>query len=293
MTIINFSVSDCVSSRDRGLAYGDGLFETIAYVNQTLHNWSLHWARLQRGARQLSLPHPDELTVLEQIELELEYANHDQNNACVIKIILTRGQGGRGYRVPDLTEASLIVSLHQWPAVNANNYQQGIQLTLCETCLSQQPALAGIKHLNRLEQVLACKELGNSVFQDGLMLACSDNELLDRHIIEATSSNVFFVFEDRLLTPKINRCGIQGTIREQIKKLAGELDITLEELSYSLKNIYKTSEIFLCNSVFGVLPVAAVQYQNIIDWHYQSPCTITRRLSEIINPELNRPVVTL
>lgn len=289
-------INDVIDVNDRGLAYGDGLFETIAFVNGVLHNWYLHWRRLCIGAERLCLEMPSEQFLLNNITLKLTQNNdldeNDQLNDKVIKIIISRGVGGRGYQFPQQAQASLIISVHHWPQRADSDYLSGIKITVCQTCLAQQPALAGVKHLNRLEQVLARNEFNAGDFHDGLMLACSENNaVLNANIIEATSSNLFFVKSEQLFTPKIDTCGVQGTIRQEILQLAKSMTIHLEQDHYILADLSDASEVFLTNSIFGVVPVASITIGTGIQWFYsqENKQRISAILSSKINPALNRP----
>ena len=299
--ISNVKLTHTVDISDRGLAYGDGLFETIAYVNGTLNHWELHWQRLQSGAQRLAINLPEEHFLLEQIDLEI--AQVLSSTAKVIKIIVTRGKGGRGYLFPEHPVSTIIVSVHSWPDRSIEDYQKGINITICHTCLAPQPALAGIKHLNRLEQVLARNEIDYSHYQDGIMLACSSLAVSstltsnrDSIMVEGTSSNLFFVINDRLLTPVIDTCGVQGTMRQAILTLARQMDIPVEEGRYSLKKLENASDIFLTNSIYGILPVATVSNANEQELIFDSNnmqsiqrSLIPKKLSTIVNKQLNRP----
>lgn len=311
-----YELTDKIDSSDRGLAYGDGLFETIAYVGGVLHNWDLHWQRLLSGARRLVIDLPDQQFFLEQINLKInqdsQLTNSLSDSLCtsisnsisnsistnrVIKIIVTRGLGGRGYLYPEPQKSTIIVSVHAWPERAAEDYHCGIRAIVCQTCLAKQPALAGIKHLNRLEQILGRNEFSNSHYLEGIMLACSDNPLTnssktDSLIIEGTSSNLFFVNNGRLLTPAIDTCGVQGTIRQLIFALAKQMDIVIEENHYPLSELENASEVFFTNSIFGVMPVASITMSEEVQWQYDlgaSQQKIASVLAKIINKELNRP----
>jgi 4-amino-4-deoxychorismate lyase len=300
----NVKLPHTVDIGDRGLAYGDGLFETIAYVNGALNHWKLHWQRLQSGAQRLAINLPAEHFLLEQINLEITQSlslKRTANNASkkalskakVIKIIITRGKGGRGYLFPEQPVSTIIVSVHPWPDRDIKDYQHGINATICHTCLAQQPALAGIKHLNRLEQVLARNEIDSGHYQDGIMLACSSSMM-----IEGTSSNLFFVINDRLLTSVIDTCGVQGTMRQAILTRARQMDIPVEEGCYSLKKLESASDVFLTNSIYGIVPVASVSNANEQELLFDSQnmqstqhSLIPARLSKIFNKQLNRPEI--
>jgi len=283
-----------IDSSDRGLAYGDGLFETIAYVKNCPHNWDLHWQRLTSGCEQLKINPPHEHRVLSLINNKLEQycSSHDSgiaDNNAIIKIIVTRGKGGRGYLFPEAQESTLIVSVHTWPERPDSDYLNGINAVVCETRLAQQPALAGLKHLNRLEQVLARNEFSTSCYQEGIMLSYSDRlSLLDSLLIEGTSSNLFFVSHGQLLTAKIDTCGVLGTIRQAVIQLAQQQGLDLVAGDYPLHDLQGAKEVFFTNSVFGIVPVASITVTKNMQWHFRERA-ISTQLAACINKELQRP----
>ena len=173
--------AEALPATDRGLQYGDGLFETLALRAGRIVLLKQHLDRLQEGCERLGMAMPDR----ELLRRELSAAASDQSDA-VLKLMLTRGSGGRGYRPPSEAKPRRILFLHPWPSYPAAWGEQGIRLHLCRTRLAHQPQLAGIKHLNRLEQVLARAEWDEADgFQEGLMLD------LDGAVVEGTMSNVF------------------------------------------------------------------------------------------------------
>ncbi len=154
-----------IGVRDRGLQYGDSLFETIAVVDGRPRNWEAHMERLGSGARRLSLPLPPPGLLLE----ELRRVSRGEGR-CVVKLILTRGEGGRGYRPPQAAPGHRILLHAPWPDYPPGRFEEGIQVRLCTTRLGRNPALAGLKHLCRLEQVLARAEWSEPEIAEGLML---------------------------------------------------------------------------------------------------------------------------
>ncbi|MCN4144159.1 MAG: aminodeoxychorismate lyase [Thiohalomonas sp.] len=296
-------INDVIDVNDRGLTYGDGIFETIACVNGELHNWHLHWQRLCSGAERLSLSIPDDLIFLNMINLKLLQNNDLDSDSLdsenlnsekkVIKIIITRGKGGRGYQFPQQAQTSVIISVHHWPERSIDDYKKGMRVKVCQTCLALQPVLAGIKHLNRLEQVFAGNEFNGNDYHDGIMLACSDeSSQLRTRVIEATSSNLFFVKNGQLFTPKIDTCGVQGTIRQEIFQLAKKMSIRIEQGHYTLSELSDASDVFFSNSIFGIVPVASITCSDNTQWFYtqQNKQRISTALSSKINKALGRPV---
>ena len=227
---------DAVPADDRGLAYGDGLFETLRVHQGEVPWWREHWARLQRGAGWIGIPLPEEARV--RAEAAALFAD---NGDGVLKILVTRGAGDRGYAPPVDPAPTWIVSRHAVPATGT----QGLQLHACATRLASQQALAGIKHCNRLEQVLARAEVERAGADEGLLLDSAGK------VIGATAANLFAFVDGRWATPTIVDCGIAGVCRA---KLLSTLDAV--ERALTLAEVQAADAVFLCNAVRGILPVA-------------------------------------
>lgn len=232
---------------DRGLQYGDGLFETFAVKDGRICLLDLHLQRLAEGCRRLGLGMPPQ----DAIRTELQAMAGGAVRA-VLKLILTRGSGGRGYRLPADAVARRVLSRYPWPDYPAAWGEEGVRVRICDTRLAIQPRLAGMKHLNRLEQVLARAEWNDvGGYQEGLML---DTE---GRVIEGTMSNVFASpGEGVLLTPELSRCGVAGVMRRHVLEQAAKSGVTTREVPFTLDELLRAREIFLCNSVMGVWPVA-------------------------------------
>ena len=235
-----------VPAQDRGLQYGDGLFETFAVQDGRIGLLDLHLDRLAEGCRRLGITMPP----LGLLQTELKTAATDVTRA-VLKLVLTRGSGGRGYRPPADAAPRRILSRHPWPEYPAAWVRDGVRLKVCDTRLAVQPRLAGIKHLNRLEQVLARAEWSDADgYQEGLMLD------LEGRVIEGTMSNVFASpGEGVLLTPDLSRCGVAGVMRRHIMEQAGAAGVTVRVATFTLDEFLRSREIFLCNSIMGAWPV--------------------------------------
>jgi len=233
-----------IEVRDRGFQYGDGLFETIA-VNQGkaefLHD---HLRRLAEGARHLQIPCPSE----EQWQTDIGSLLKGQDRA-VLKLILTRGQGGRGYVWPESPDVTRVVMLHAWPDYPPQNAEQGVRVTFCRTTLAPQPLLAGFKHLNRLEQVLARNEWQEGEYEEGLML---DQQ---GHVVSGTMSNLFLVKDDQLHTPDLSVCGVNGIMRQMVIMLAKQHHIPISIGDYCRADVEAADGVFLTNSLIGIWPV--------------------------------------
>ena len=246
--LVNGLIQDSIAVSDRGLQYGDGLFETIAVKDGQCEHWYEHMSRLADGCQRLNIPVPDAQKIL--VEAQQLYAGKEK---AVLKVIVTRGSGGRGYQSPEPIAATRILSIHPWPEYSSINTQLGVQLHLCATQLSRQPALAGIKHLNRLEQVLARNEWHDPDISEGLM---SDT---DGNVVEGTMSNYFAVINNELVTPEIVDCGVAGIMRSHIIKQAVLHEITVRERKIKLDELSAADELFVCNSIIGIWPVRKLQ----------------------------------
>jgi 4-amino-4-deoxychorismate lyase len=232
---------DAMPADDRGLAYGDGLFETMRVHAGQVPWWDAHWARLQRGTRRLRMASPDE----GQVRSEAAALFADRA-AGVLKLIVTRGSGGRGY-APTNTQPNWMLSRHPLPAPPSRG---GLSLRWCATRLTIQPALAGIKHCNRLEQVLARAEWDDPATSghdadEGLMRSSEGD------VVCAISANLFVLRDSRWLTPKVDRCGVEGICRGQLLPL-----LDAHEVRLSVADVESGDAVFLCNAVRGILGVA-------------------------------------
>ncbi|HHC74274.1 MAG TPA: aminodeoxychorismate lyase, partial [Thiothrix sp.] len=180
---INGVQSEQIAVMDRGLQYGDGVWETVQIKHHQAQFWSAHLVRLQQGLQRLAIPFGE--TDLLLLERTVQRCLAIKATG-VLKIIVTRGIGGRGYQPSLLAAPQHIVSWHPLPDYPASYQRQGVDVMLCETRLGHQPQLAGFKHLNRLEQVLARREVV-APFAEGIVRDYNDR------IIEGSMSNLFIV----------------------------------------------------------------------------------------------------
>lgn len=228
---------------DRGLAFGDGIFRTILVRSGQPLNWRWHRARLAADCETLALPMPDEAGLLREMS---EVAPED----AVVKVILTRGVSTRGYSIPPEAHPTRIVASFPAPAYPASHAEEGVTVRRCTLVLSCQPRVAGAKTLNRLENVIARSEWTDRDVAEGLL---GDDT---GHVVEGTMSNVFVVGDGRLVTPRLDRCGVIGAQRERVKELAEREGIPLEERDLRWDQLHAADEVFLTNSLIGLWPVA-------------------------------------
>lgn len=245
-----------LSALDRGLLYGDGLFETVLFLRGVAPLWPRHRARLGEGLQRLAIPAPD----LDALHDEAVALSADLDRA-VVRITVTRGVGERGYAPPTAAQPTRILAATAAAMPPADWYAQGIRVRCCALRLATQPLLAGLKHLNRLEQVLARAEWDDAAIAEGLLADEAG------HVVSATAANLFAVVGGRLLTPSLQRCGIAGIARAEV---LARRDVQVCEITWD--ELMRADEIFLTSSVRGIVPVSR------IDAHAFAPGPLTRAL---------------
>lgn len=242
--LVNGELNDSISAADRGLLYGDGVFRTLRVAGgQPLH-WQRHYRKLQQDCAALALPCPDASLLLEELH-RLIVSGTDG----VAKIIITRGTGARGYAPARQPIPTRILNLAPFTPYPDEFYTQGVRLRVCNLRLAHQPRLAGIKHLNRLENVLAAAEWDDAGIVEGLLLD------RDGNVIEGTRSNLFVVRGGALLTPDLSRCGVAGVQRERVLEWASAHNVPCRIAQFGPGELRAADEIFLVNSVIGLWPV--------------------------------------
>ncbi len=253
--LINGVSSEVVSVKDRGLLYGDGVFETILCEAGRPVLLAGHTQRLENGCKRLGLVKQDLSVLLAEIR---EVAQQDD---CVVKVIITRGVRKRGY-VYDMQDTSCtrIVYREDLPVIPVDYYRDGIQLTQCEYVLPNNKVLAGIKHLNRLDQVMARSEWSGT-FAEGIMCAS------DGRVVEGTMTNIFIQSDSQWLTPRLEYSGILGVMRQWIMRNSFHAQMECIEKDIQLSELENAQSIFVCNSVIGIWPVTQFKDKN----YYISP----------------------
>lgn len=248
--LVNGEPGGVISIHDRGLQFGDGVFETLAVQSGEMLCREAHFARLETGCRHLSITCPNR-----------DLLEHEASRLCrpfetaVLKIVVTRGTGGRGYQSPEDITPNRILTVHERPVYPAAWYREGIPSYICSRYLTHQPDLAGIKHLNRLEQVLLRSEVAATSYPEGVALDLYGN------VIEGSMSNLFMVKNGTLITPDLSRCGIEGVIRKSIIEQNESAGIETAIREIKLDELYEADEVFYCNSVIGIWPVRSIGNQ--------------------------------
>lgn len=271
LTLINGQPSEAIPITDRGLLYGDGLFETVSLRRGTPVFWASHMQRLMDGCRRLELPPPDP----DQLHSEVLRVS-DGAERAVAKIIITRGSGPRGYRpVPEPVTTRVVMGL-TWPDLPVGADSSGVSARWCETRLARQPRLAGLKHLNRLEQILARAEWRDD-YTEGLML---DSEGL---VIEGTMSNLFLVQRGTLITPDLSQCGVAGVMRAAVLEHARQGGIPHTVRPVTVPMVEEADSLFLTNSLIGIWPILRLETR-----HYEVAGKITQTLQTAIQHTIDR-----
>jgi 4-amino-4-deoxychorismate lyase len=241
--LINGEVSQQIPADDRGFQYGDGLFETALLVNGRVRFIEAHCQRLFSGCARLGIRPPDQQTLLREVAQVTAGSERG-----VLKIIVTRGAGGRGYRPSGAISSNRVVALHPFTQAPYG----ALRLRWCDIRLGRNARLAGIKHLNRLEQVLAQGEWREGEVDEGLML---DTE---GEVVCATSANVFVVRDGALATPDLRFCGVHGVMRAQVLKAAAKLRLPVSEEPLWPHDLETASEVFITNAVRGIRSVTTL-----------------------------------
>ncbi len=276
--LVNGVAAAAVSVFDRGLHFGDGVFETIACVRRRPRFLALHLERLACGCRTLGFAPPAAQVLREEVE---RLALREERS--IVKLIVTRGPATvRGYAVSGREEATRLTIRYPWPMEEPVLQQQGVSVRMAVMRLGENPALAGLKHCNRLEQILARSEPGASEAAEALMLSRSGN------LVSGTMTNLFLVDgppqAPRLRTPLIDVCGVAGIMRRVVLREAAKAGIDVAECALSPADLTAASEVFLTNARVGVWPVREIAQRTL------TPGPVTRKLQALLQPLLQEPV---
>jgi 4-amino-4-deoxychorismate lyase len=250
--LINGVSGDQVSIHDRGLLYGDGVFRTLRVLGGCIQCWPRHYRKLQQDCVALRITCPEEALLFEELRRLIELRPDG-----VAKIIITRGeQTARGYAPAENMIPTRILNLTPSLDCPARNYSHGVRLRICDLRLAHQPKLAGIKHLNRLENVLAAAEWSDPDIAEGLLLDIVGN------VIEGIRSNLFMVRNGELFTPNLLNCGVAGIQRERVIEWAAKHGVPCWVRQFGLAELLVADEVFLVNSVIGLWPVRELSGSN-------------------------------
>ena len=244
VVLINGEEQTKISIFSRNMQYGDGLFETcVAKDNQILF-WPRHLSRLNIGCEKLSIKKIDEAVWLNDIKKGFALSS---KKGCVVKLILSRGNSLRGYGYKDDIKPVRVVIISE---MQQSLHNKTFALKYSKSGYHSNPKLAGIKHCNRLEQILARSDLSSD---EAIMLDEKEN------VVSVTQGNIYLIFGNKLLTPKLDRCGVVGSRRSLILELARSLKMDAIEADISIDQIQQANEVFISNSVIGIQPVTSIE----------------------------------
>jgi len=267
---VNGARGGVLSPLERGLHYGDGLFETIACVGGRPRFLKLHLERLTRGCARLGIA----LTAPEELRCEILSAAAESDRS-IVKIVLTRGPAlARGYGTTGAEQATRVMLRYRWETEDPRPAGEGVRVRLSTTRLAENAALAGLKHLNRLEQVLARREWTDPGIAEALMLSASGR------LVSGVMSNVFLVEGAVLRTPLLDRCGVAGIMRQVVLREAARAGLAVEETVLDGTDLARARELFLTSAVIGLRPVWALAGRTL------EPGEVTRALQQRLAPLL-------
>lgn len=243
---------DGVSAYDRGLHYGDGLFETIVCVKGRARFLSLHMERLALSCERLRIGLRD----VEPLRREIQTAAAAGD--ALVKVIVTRGEAvARGYGWSGTEVPTRLVFRYPLPPENLAAHRDGICAVVAKLRYGENPQLAGMKHLNRLEQVLARSEVPVEDAAELLVFSSSGN------LVSGTMSNVFLIMQGRVVTPKLDRCGVAGVMRRVVLREAAAAGISVEETALSAADLASADELFVTNARIGIWPIRSLEGREI------------------------------
>lgn len=273
MTLVDGEPSEQIDASDRAIAYGDGCFTTIAKVSGVIQLLDDHMQRLQLACQILDIHFSDWATLKRQI---VDVSEAERN--IVIKVIVSRGSGGRGYSPIGADKPITILSLHQIP-VHYNDWREsGIRLGLSQVRLAKQSALHGVKHLNRLEQVLAKQHTDNTVND---VLVCDT----DNMIVETSAANIFWQVESQWFTPDLSESGVEGVMRNYFLSVLSQNGIRVQVVRAHYTMLKYASSIFICNSLMIMVPVREI----CLDGQHNQTIENSniRGITDLVNKSLN------
>ncbi|HEV2284664.1 MAG TPA: aminodeoxychorismate lyase [Steroidobacteraceae bacterium] len=267
---IDGRVDGVLAPLERGLHYGDGLFETIACLGGRPRFLERHLERLAYGCERLGIGFPGHEALGREI-----LAVAGEAERAVVKVLLTRGAAAaRGYAVAGSERPTRVTLRYRWEAEDPALARDGVRVRMAELRLGENPHLAGLKHLNRLEQVEARREWSDPGIAEALMFSSSGR------LVSGVMSNVFLVQAERLRTPRLDRCGVAGIMRAAVLRAAAQLGIAAEEAALDAGDLAQAREIFLTSALIGVRPVRELAGRAV------APGPVTRALQQALAPLL-------
>lgn len=246
--LVDGAFTDSFPADDRGLMYGDGVFRTLRVVDSRPIWWEEQLLKLTEDCARIGLQAP----VPDVWNADLALMAPCLTSG-VLKLMVTRGSGPRGYRSPLRPQSRRCMSYDVTSGHTGMAQTLDLNLRVCSLRLGWQPILAGVKHLNRLENVMARAEWGDADIHEGLLLDQSDR------VISGVMSNLFIWTQNQLLTPRLHQCGVAGVARARLMRLASEHGLDVKETELNLQAVFEADEVMMTNSVWGLRRVARLE----------------------------------
>ncbi len=271
MILVDGLPANAVPADDRGFTYGDGVFRTLAMRKGRAQWWPQQYAKLATDCSALGITAPAESELRQDLQTIAA-----QLPDCALRISVTRGSGGRGYALPENPQSRRVVFANLLQEYPRHWLEQGISVRVCGLRLGAQPRLAGVKHLNRLENVLARAEWNDPAIAEGLLMDEAGN------VIEGTRCNVFMVEDGALVTPDLSHCGVAGVTRDLVIAAAGRNGLSCKIEAINRQRLEAATEVFLVNSLIGVWPVAMLEQRR---WSDFKVALLVRKWLDALDPQ--------
>jgi len=245
---VNGHKTDTVSVLDRGFSYGDGIFTTIKVKRGQCLLLTQHLVRLQHGITTLAITQIDFKLLLDDLTNKAR-----QLDDGVLKVIITRGIGQRGYSSVGCESPTIVISTGSLPAIYQEWQQQGIAVGISTIALGINPLTAGIKHLNRLEQVLVKQQIDQNQWLDAIVLDCQ------ACVIETSMANLFWRTGDKVFTPSLDFSGVNGLMRQQVIDHLTAKGVSVSQDRFKLSSVMDADEVFMTNCLMGITPINMIE----------------------------------
>jgi len=257
-----------ISPFDRAFQYGDGIFRTFVVHNKKVLHWKHHYKKIVEDCLAIKITPPKEKDLLSDI-----HSLFKSKKKSVGKFIISRGISERGYKFNgDITHNRFLIKT-KMPSYPKEYFKIGVNLYVCKQTLNPS-ILSGVKHLNRLENIMARQEWNGNDYADGILLDQNG------YVIECISSNIFMRIGKTIFTPKINHVGIKGVTRELIIRISAQLGLKIKETTFDLNKLLESDEVFITNSLFGVLQVKKIKNKS---WQHQELASLFNQSLENLN----------
>jgi 4-amino-4-deoxychorismate lyase len=257
-----------ISPFDRAFQYGDGIFRTFVVENKKVLHWKHHYKKIVEDCLALKITPPKEKDLLTDINTLFK-----SKKKSVGKFIISRGNSERGYKFSEDIVHNRFLIKTKMPIYPKEYFNLGVNLCVCKQKLNPS-ILSGVKHLNRLENIMARQEWKGDHYADGILLDQNG------YVIECISSNIFMRIGNTIYTPKICQVGIKGVTRGLIIKISMKLGFKIKETTFKLNKLLESDEVFITNSLFGVLQVKEIKNKL---WQHQELASLFNQSLENFN----------